>query len=298
MPFSEVTHARWSAPPRDPRDRRGGLCLPSRWRSWWCCAPVGTRSRRPRPRNPRPASPRSGVPRSASRGQTTLGPASQPRSRRPLRKSSGPDGPPSSRSTISTQPTPVTRRRCGRGRPRPSDQPRRPRDRLARAPSAKAAKQGAPLSTISVPDPDGGIAKFRIQETSVMEPALAARHPDSGPTPASVSRTRRRPSDSTSPRWASTHPCARPPVLARGTSTRPSTSLAPPPTSATTAPRCRCPSGRSGRVSGRPPLRSNRRNSSPRAKRCGCGPTDWRSSRTGPSPGTTTTRTSWPRSSR
>ena len=49
---------------------------------------------------------------------------------------------------------------------------------LARAPSAKAAKQGAPLSTISVPDPDGGTAKFRIQETSVMEPALAARHPE------------------------------------------------------------------------------------------------------------------------
>ncbi len=49
---------------------------------------------------------------------------------------------------------------------------------LARAPSAKAAKQGAPLSTISVPDPDGGTAKFRIQETSVMEPGLAARHPE------------------------------------------------------------------------------------------------------------------------
>ena len=49
---------------------------------------------------------------------------------------------------------------------------------LAAAPSARELRTGARPVAFSLPSPDGTTATFRIRETAVMEPALAARHPE------------------------------------------------------------------------------------------------------------------------
>jgi hypothetical protein len=45
------------------------------------------------------------------------------------------------------------------------------------APAAGRAARGAPL-TVSIPDPAGGFQRFAVEESSVLEPGLAAAHPE------------------------------------------------------------------------------------------------------------------------
>ncbi|HYF72392.1 MAG TPA: M12 family metallo-peptidase [Nocardioides sp.] len=49
---------------------------------------------------------------------------------------------------------------------------------LDRAPAAAEVRRGAPPLRVEVPGPDGRAEAFAVQVTQVMEPALAARHPE------------------------------------------------------------------------------------------------------------------------
>ena len=72
---------------------------------------------------------------------------------------------------------------------------------------------GDASTVVSVPDPSGGAADASASvRTQVMESELAAAHPEIRRTPAAASTTRGARSPSTSPRWASTPPCARRPT--------------------------------------------------------------------------------------
>ncbi len=50
--------------------------------------------------------------------------------------------------------------------------------RLALAPSGRQVRRGAEPLELALPDPTGALATFRIQQSSVMQPRLAARHPE------------------------------------------------------------------------------------------------------------------------
>jgi len=52
------------------------------------------------------------------------------------------------------------------------------RSGLAAAPKAKAGARPASSTVLTLPRPDGGFERFRVYEAPVMEPALAAKHPD------------------------------------------------------------------------------------------------------------------------
>jgi hypothetical protein len=51
---------------------------------------------------------------------------------------------------------------------------RAPRERMGRS-TARAASAGL---VVALPDPDGGFQRFELRESPIMEPALAAKHPD------------------------------------------------------------------------------------------------------------------------
>ncbi len=50
--------------------------------------------------------------------------------------------------------------------------------RLALAPSERAVRRGADALELAIPDPTGELAAFRVQQSSVMQGRLAARHPE------------------------------------------------------------------------------------------------------------------------
>lgn len=51
-------------------------------------------------------------------------------------------------------------------------------DRLDAAPTARAAARGAATLRVRLPDPSGTLVAFDVVEDSILEPALAARHPE------------------------------------------------------------------------------------------------------------------------
>ena len=80
---------------------------------------------------------------------------------------------------------------------------------LARAPQERtAAARTSPL-VVSLPAPNGAFQRFALQQSAIMAPGLAKRHPRSRPTAAAASPTRRRRSTPTSARSASMPRCGR-----------------------------------------------------------------------------------------